>query len=198
MFLRIPRRSLHKSSYILVFGIALLVFSGTGGVANQGAASPWTASDLAAKLTVEITGEGKLTAEAQGRIAEVTGSFDRAGAAAPSIALSDVNVTGFVTQDGLTVPQRSGAVAVGIKDNTGTCSYLFPHTRVRGVSSRLEDAAGNGFELKKDRENDPAVVTLLKRPTALCLAFRVPERLLRNIKLRLGSNEFTVAVTSAK
>ncbi len=165
----------------------------------QGAASPWTASDLGARLTLEITGsEGKLTAEARGRIAEVTGSFDRAGAVAPSIAVSDVNVTGFVTQDGLTVSQRSGAVGVGIEDNTKTCSYLFPHTRVRGVSSRLEDAAGHGFELKKERENDPAVVTLLKRPTVLCLAFQVPDRSLRNIKLRLGSNEFTIAVTSAK
>ncbi len=192
---RIARGSVHNQLRFYVHSIAACVFVSVTAVANQGTSSVWTASDLLATPTTTVSGgEGKLTADAGARLVEVTGAIDRGGTAAPSAALSDVNLSGWVTRDGLTVSRRSVVMAVGIKDNTGTCSYLFPHVRVRGVSSRLADAAGNGFELKKEGENDPAVITLLKRPTQLCLAFQIPARPLRTVTLRLGSNDFKVPV----
>ena len=197
---RIVRGSVHTQFRICVHFIVATALAGAVIVASQGSSSRWTAAGLVAtpRATVEGEREGTLTAEAGARLVEVTGAFDRAGASAPSVALPDVNLSGWVTVEGLTVTQRSGVMAVGVKDNTGACSYLFPHLRVRGVTSRLADAAGNGIELKKNEEKDPAVVTLLKRPAQLCLVFQIPSGPLRTVTLRVGSDEFRVTVGNGK
>jgi hypothetical protein len=175
------------------------VTSSSGAPLAQARSSGWTASGLAATPRQTVEGrDGEIKAELGSRLVEVTGSFDRAGDSLLSIVLADVYLSGWVAQNGLAVSQRSETKGVGIKGNAPSCSYVFPHIMVRGITSRLADAGGNGFELKKKQESDPVILTLLRRPTQLCLVFAIPSQPVRAVTLRVASEEFKILVADEK
>jgi hypothetical protein len=107
-------------------------------------------------------------------------------------------LTRWSTETGLTVSRRCELVAIGIKGDDGNCYYNFPHRIVRKFSTRLADRTGNGYELKKGEESDPAVVTLLKNPARLCLAFGVTVKAARNFNIYFDGSEYSIAVVAPK
>ena len=66
--------------------------------------------------------------------------------------VTDVYIEQWTTPQGFTVRGRGELRGVGLKAAKEPCSYLFPHIRIRRVTSKLEDVDGNGVELAKHEE----------------------------------------------
>jgi hypothetical protein len=163
----------------------------------------WSALNLSASLREKIagaggvTGEGELNAEA-GSILEIDGEFGLPNVDSPSFNLGNVYLMGWSTETGLTVSQRCELVAIGIKDSSGNCRFDFPQRIVQHFSTRLAGPFGDGYELKKEKESDPIIVTLLKNPCRLCLAFGVPVQAARSFRLYFDGSEHSIIVDILK
>lgn len=197
-------RPLRYPILFLAISVELCFIVASGSFASaQNKDQNWSALNLSATLRETIagaggaTGEGDLNAEL-GSILEVNGEFGLSNIESPSISLADIYLTGWVTEDGLTVLRRCELVAIGTKDNSGNCRYDYPQRIVQHFSTRLAGPTGDGFELKKAEKSDPTIVTLLKNPCRLCFAFGVPVKAARSFTLYFGGVEYSIAVVSSK
>ncbi|MFH1092501.1 MAG: hypothetical protein V1742_13125 [Pseudomonadota bacterium] len=158
------------SAMVLIFILMLLC------VPRAGAAqSNWSGTDLNAVLKQEVTGSsmaGKvtMTADPGSKILEVVGSFGSRNPKNASGPIDDI----FVLASGKDKPGKSRVVAIGLVGKTGECSYLFPKD-FKGYIKISYEATGDGYQIGRDKEDDPFRISLLKNPCRLCMIFLILE-----------------------
>ena len=179
--------------------IALCLLLGYHLTSAQKKQSGWHASNLHASFSQGIAGKGgSVKADSGSSILEVSGKFRFHNATAPSVNIPKIYLKGWLTDAGLSANQRRELLAIGLKGRDGSRYYIFPHTIVRKFSTRLEDAAGNGIEFKKGEETEPAVVTLLKNPGELWLAFGVPSETTQSFTLCFDGVDYLISIATPK
>jgi hypothetical protein len=199
----VTRSGRYHILFLVVTAGLCLFLAGWYSASAQNKGRSWSASNLSAVFREKIAGAGgaagggEVKAES-GSILEIAGEFGLLKEDSPSVSLPNIYLTGWSTEAGLTVSRRCELLAIGIKGNDGNCYYNFPHTIVQQFSTRLADPTGNGYELKKGKEDAPVVVALLKNPARLCLAFGVPVKTARDFKLYFDGSEYSIAVVAAK
>lgn len=167
--------------------VGVCALDASPGARAQPAGDSWYVEQAGTVLIQRIIGSSaEAKAEPGSAILEVVGTFGHRGNDRPSLTVPEINVTIAADVKALTTSQRFPLLAVGLRGSDEKCHYDFPHTLVRGVTTQLEDAVGNGYELKKDKEADPAVVTWKKNPSRLCFAFNVPGGSTKAAALQLG------------
>lgn len=182
---------------ITVLTILLLfcVFCISGTNANGAQKGVWQADNLEAAIVTEISGERETkTVDNNRNIIEVKIRIKPADSSSRDLKTKEIVLEGKSIANNKSVGWKLEPVGIGIVGNNGKCFYQFPHTLIKGTVGMSVATAGE-FKLSREKEGAPAVITLVKSPTHICLAFSVPEGGSEKMKLHLANSRFPLSVS---
>jgi hypothetical protein len=169
-----------------------------GAAANAAQKGVWQADNLEAAFVSEIRGERETkTADKNGNIIEVKVKVRPSASSGPNMKIKDIMLEGKTIANNRPEVWKLKPVGIGIVGNNNACFYQFPHTLIKGMVGMSVASAGE-FKLSREKEGAPAVITLVKSPTHICLAFVASKGGIGKMKLHLANNRFPVSVINKK
>jgi len=175
---------------LLILSFFLCIFVTRANAAQKGA---WQAENPEAAIVAEIRGENSsLTEDNNRNIIEVKARIK------PHDSSSRDLKTKEIILEGKTIVNKSVAwklepVGIGMVGNNNKCFYQFPHTLIKGAEG-LSIASAGEIKLSREKEGAPAVVSLIKSPTHICLAFSAPQGVNGKLTFHLADSQFPVSL----
>lgn len=167
-------------------------------MANAAQKGAWQAENLEAAIVTEIRGERDTITEDKNKdIIEVKASIKPRDPSSQNLKTKEIILEGKTITNSKSVAWKLEPVAIGIVGKNNTCFYQFPHTLVKGAVGMSIASAGE-FKLSREKEGAPAVVSLIKSPTHICLAFSATQGGNGKLTLHLANSRFPVNVLNKK
>lgn len=168
------------------------------GKADAAQKAGWQANNPEAAIVGEIQGEmEKRVSDDKSIIIEVKTRTKPFDPSRPGLKIKEIILEGKSATPSKSTTWKAEPIGIGIVGKNNACFYQFPDTLVKGAESMSIPSAGE-IKLSREKEGVPAVVTLLKSPTHICLAFRVQRGVTGKLKLHLADSRFPVSFLGEK
>ncbi len=166
--------------------------TGTAAAAQK---SGWRAGKLEAVTVGEIQGErGIRIAADNGILIVVRGKVKPFDSSRPGLKTGEIILEGRSAAAGT---WKAEPIAIGLVKRDNRCFFQFPDAIIKGTESLGVLSAGE-IRLSREAKGAPMVVTLIKSPANICLAFRAPRDMTGKLRLDLASTRNPVALKSGK
>jgi hypothetical protein len=166
----------------------------------QGQAPAVRVDSITSATVTEVKGSsgmGTWTLKAEkGVIVEVRARLALAAQAKFSAAANDCMLSGASKIATQSSTWNLSTTAVGLQTGK-TCNYTNPSSIVKGAMSQSNPMAGT-FEVAREQEGGPAMLTFGPGSTKVCFAFLVPAGPAGAMKLKLGQTAIAVPAVAAK
>ena len=161
---------------------------------NAAQKGAWQAENLEAAIVAELRGENStLTEDKNKNIIEVKARIKPHDSSSRDLKTKEIILEGKTIAGNKSVAWKLEPVGIGIVGNNNKCFYQFPHTLLKGAVGMSIASAGE-IKLSREKEGAPAVVSLIKSPTHLCLAFSAPQGGNGKMTLHLADSQFPVSL----
>ena len=169
--------------------ITMTLFITTQGLqAGEKIKANWSVREVKKAFKSKISGGiAELRAGPESNILEIKGLFRSRGSGM---------VSGQTQSVKLIIPSTKKArklAGLGLVGKNGECSYMiFQGVSFTGQITMTLKETGDGFDVKRKKEDEPYTFILKKNPCRLCLAFVVPKKDKSGFRLRFIDTTFRI------
>ncbi len=154
----------------------------------------WDITNIKSSIMMEISGNVadmtiKRTAQ-EGSIVEIRGMFSARSGGRVGLDIMAITLSGTTVEHGITINWEVSPIAIGLDLGT-QCNYLFPDIIIEGAV-RQSSIKGGEYELGREKEDSPLILTIIAHPTPLCLAFPAPVTSQGQMFLKFGTTNIVV------